>query len=264
MLDSITSINLQFLLEPYGSLLNGMIWGIPLKSSPEFFLSLKRTGLLHLVVLSGTNVNLILAYSFVLTSMFSKRLSILISLLILFIFIALVPKEAPIIRATIMGLLTSVALIFGRQIAVVYSLFLTALVMILFDFSLLSQISFQLSFAATLGVILASLVKKKFNSKLIEYLYENIKITFCTQLITFPIIFYHFKQISLIAPIANLLVGWIIEPILLIGLVGDIAGLIYRPLAFIPMIFAQGLLIYFVSVVYFLSNLTFGFLDFSK
>jgi competence protein ComEC len=193
--------------------------------------------------------------------MFSKRISILIALLILIIFITLVPLQAPVIRAFIMGLLTLVAFAFGRQIIVIYTLFLTGLVMVILDSKVLSTVSFQLSFAATLGVIISSKVKFRLNSKFLQIIIENIKISIAAQLFTFPIIMVHFKQISLVAPLTNLLISWTMEPILLFGFLGDLLGLIWRPFSYIPLSICQGLLIYFMSVVSLLQKIPFGFID---
>jgi competence protein ComEC len=261
MLESFLALNQHFLIEPYSSILNGMIWGVPLKTSKSLYTAFNHTGLLHMVVLSGTNVNFILSYTYTLTSVFSKKVSILISLLILFIFISLVPLEAPMTRALIMGVLTSVSFLFGRQIITLYSLLLAFILMIVIDPKSISTVSFQLSFAATIGIILSSKLNGIFDNKFFQFIFSNIKITLAAELFTLPIIMYHFRQVSLIAPISNILVAWTVEPILIFGFIGDILGIIWQPLGYIPLVLCQGILMYFMSVVYFLEKIPFGFID---
>ncbi len=127
MVDSsfFASVINDYLPEPQSSLLNGIIFGINLKTSKTFYETLKAVGLLHLVVLSGMNITILAVIIESITRYFSKRISILITILIIIIFILFVGAEAPVIRAGFMGILTLVAILFGRKNIALYGLFLS-------------------------------------------------------------------------------------------------------------------------------------------
>ena len=149
-----TSVIDSYLPEPHASLLNGIIFGVNLKTTKEFYQQLKVVGLLHLVVLSGINITLLSSIISSSTKFLSKSLSTLITILLIISFVVFVGPQAPIIRATFMGLLTHVAIITGRKNFTLYALFLSLIFILIFWPEWLKTISLQLSYGATLGIIL--------------------------------------------------------------------------------------------------------------
>jgi len=57
--ESFAKIIRMYMSEPQASLLNGIIFGIQLTTSKDFYEALKQVGLLHIVVLSGINITLL-------------------------------------------------------------------------------------------------------------------------------------------------------------------------------------------------------------
>lgn len=160
-----TSVINSYLPEPHASLLNGILFGINLKTTKLFYQQLKMVGLLHIVVLSGINITLLGAIVAKLTSRFSRLTSSLLTILIIILFILFVGPQAPIIRASFMGVLTLVAIIYGRKNFVLYALFLSAVFILMFWPKWLTTVSFQLSYGATLGLsFLVKLMKKTPNT----------------------------------------------------------------------------------------------------
>ena len=127
-----TNVVNQYLPEPHASLLNGIIFGIPLKGDKTFYREIQAVGLLHIVVLSGTNITILAALITKLTSGFGKVISSVIIILSIVIFIAFVRPQAPIVRAGFMGVLTFVSILTGRKIIALYILFASALFTALF------------------------------------------------------------------------------------------------------------------------------------
>ena len=166
-----------------------------------------------------------------------------------------------------MGSFSLIAVYFGRREWGLLSLILTAGIMLLFDISLIKNLSFQLSFMATLGILLANRnIKCQFkinlSDQLIFTIKENIRLTLSAQIFTLPIILYHFHKISLIAPLANLLIEWVIQPIMILGFIISIIGWIYLPLAVIPGWITWALLTYLVTIVKFLGALPYASVSF--
>lgn len=251
-----TSVINNYLPEPQSSLLNGILFGINLRVTKTFYEQLKVVGLLHIVVLSGINITILAAIVGSVTNFFSKRMSLLITILIVILFIIFVQPKAPIVRAGFMGILTLVAIVYGRKTTVLYSIFLSLIFIGIFFPKWLTSVSLLLSYGATLGIIFFGQTTST------NWLWKELKVTLAAQLFTVPIIFIFFKQISLIAPISNVLVAPLIAPLMIFGLLTAVLGKISFLLGLIPAYICFGLLSYMVWVIEFLSKLPFVFVQF--
>ncbi|MFA6016934.1 MAG: ComEC/Rec2 family competence protein [Patescibacteria group bacterium] len=251
-----TNVINYYLPEPHASLLNGIIFGVNLKTTKEFYQQLKVVGLLHLVVLSGINITLLSSIISSSTKFLSKLLSTLITILLVFLFVIFVGPQAPIIRAAFMGILTHVAIITGRKNYTLYALFLSFIFISVFWPAWLKTVSLQLSYGATLGIILFGQTQSN------NYIWKNIKLTLAAQIFTVPIIFFYFKQISLIAPVSNLLVAETIPPLMVFGFLTAILGKISYFLGYIPSLICYGILSYLIWIIEVLAKLPFAFIQF--
>ena len=251
-----SSIINSYLPEPHSSLLSGIIFGVNLRTSKIFYEQLKAVGLLHLVVASGTNITILMTFIGSLTAIFGKRISCLITILSIFFFILFIGFQAPIIRAGVMSILTLVAILFGRKNYVLYSLLISLIFISLIFPKWLTSISLFLSYGATLGMIF-------FGPKPTENgITKELKTTLSAQLLTAPIIFLFFKQISLIAPLSNIMVAPTVPALMVFGFLTAILGKINYSLGLLPAYLCYGLLTYIIWVVKCLSNLPFAFIQF--
>lgn len=251
-----TSVINSYLPEPEASLLNGMIFGVSLKTTKEFYQQLKIVGLLHLVVLSGMNITLLAAMISSITKYFSKVISTMITILTIILFVIFVGPQAPIIRAAFMGILTHVAIITGRKNFVLYALFLSLIFIIVFWPSWLKTISLQLSYGATFGIILFG------QSRSNNFIWKNMRLTLAAQIFTVPIIFIYFRQISLISPLANLLVSEMIAPLMVFGFLTAFLGKISYFFGLVPSYICYGLLTYMVWIINMLAKIPFAYFAF--
>jgi len=264
-----TQVINNYLPEPHASLLNGILFGISLKTTKLFYHQLKITGLLHIVVLSGTNLTLLSSIVSQITLFLGKRLSALITILTIIFFILFVGIQAPIIRAGVMSILTLVAILTGRKAYALWFLFLSLLPLSLLHFFFpkkITLLSSLLSYGATLGIILFGQPKevkpKNQWEKLNLAIKKELKPSLAAQLFTAPIIFIYFKQISLIAPLSNLLVAPLIAPLMIFGFLTAILGKINYFLGLIPAYICYGILTYMIWVIELLSKLPFAFVQF--
>src|SRR3989338_3600844 len=251
-----TNVINSYLPEPEASLLNGIIFGVNLKTTKEFYQQLKIVGLLHLVVLSGINITLLSAMISSSTKFLSKRLSTLITILSIILFVIFVGPQAPIIRAAFMGLLTHVAIVTGKKNYTLYALFLSLIFILIFWPGWLKTVSLQLSYGATLGIVLFGQTQSK------NFIVKNLRLTLAAQIFTVPIIFLYFKQISLISPLANLLVAETIPPLMVFGFLTAILGKISYFLGYIPSLVSYGILSYLVWIIETLAKIPFMFVQF--
>ncbi|MDO8512934.1 MAG: ComEC/Rec2 family competence protein [bacterium] len=229
----------RLISEPYASLLNGILLGTKSGFGPDLYQAFKITGLMHIVAISGYNVTIIVNSFFVLAKPLALRLRMGLTLGLIILFIILTGGSASVIRAGIMGGLVVAARLFGRKALALNSLILAGFLMVAErPYILVHDIGFQLSVAATLGLVLFSPILKRVGERgvvklLPETFREALFSTLAAQVMTAPIIFYYFKNLSLVSPIANLLILPIIPLAMSIGFMVILAGLLYFPIGYV-------------------------------
>ena len=155
----------------------------------------------------------------------------------------LVGANAAVVRAAIMGGLSIFARQVGRRQHGLNTLAITAAGMALFNPRILGDIGFQLSVSATLGLILyAEAFSEAFNRSVSRWLSETTAVkltrpvgeyvlfTLAAQLVTLPVMAYHFGVISLVSLIANPLILPAQPPVMILGGLAVLFGLVYYPL----------------------------------
>jgi len=261
-----TSVLNHYLPEPHASLLNGILFGIPLKTSSEFYQQLRTVGLLHLVVLSGMNITLLSAIIANLTGFLNKKVSLLVSIVCIIGFILFVGPSASIIRAGVMGILVLWGVYLGKPTIALYSLLISLIFIALIWPQWLNTISLQLSYGATIGLLLfgkgkSNLSKKNNVGKFIHAVYQEFRISLAAQVFTAPLILFHFRQLSIVSPLANVVVSFIIGPLMIMGFLTAVLGRINFVLGLLPSLICFSLLQYIILVTSLLSSVPFAILQ---
>lgn len=279
-MEHITILINSYLPEPHASLLLGILFGKKLEVTQTFYDNLKKVGLIHIVVLSGMNITLL--SSFVIGAsihILGRRLSTILTIVCIVLFVLFVGIQPPLIRASIMGILSLVGLLLGRKTLALYTLFLSAIIMILIWHEWITSISFHLSFGATLGIILFGNVEgnntiipqtESLNNSpvhtlmksLYSYIDDELRVTLSAQIFTVPLIFFYFRQISFIAPLANILISFIIAPLMIIGLITVAVGSMWWYGGFVLSWICYGLIQWLVWIVEWLSKIPYGSVTF--
>lgn len=227
----------------------------------EFKAELTKTGTIHVVVVSGQNLMIVLGVFMALSRYIGRRRSLVLSVLAIFAYALIAGFAPPAVRAMIMVLAATLALFLGRQVSTLLALFLAAVLIVIFSPASLFTISFQLTFAATLGIVtLGQVLQKKFSR--VPFFGENAAISLSAFIFTGPIILYYFGRISLLAPIANILVAEAVFPIMILGFFLSIASLIFTPLAVFFAFLAFVPAHYFSLVVSFFARIDFGYFEY--
>ncbi|MBU1000602.1 ComEC/Rec2 family competence protein [Patescibacteria group bacterium] len=247
----------RFLPSPQAELLSGILLGQNKTLPATFKLNLRDTSTLHIVVASGQNLSLAAAFFLSLAGLIKRRNAIVLSLLAVVLYTLLTGAQVPVLRAAIMFSLASLAQIFGRQRDGWWMLTLTAGLMLLINPQWIIDLSFQLSFLATFGVVVVSPVLLKYLDK-IPIFGQDLAVTLSAQLMVTPIIVQNFHQISFVSLITNILVLWTIPFIMIGGAVMLILGTVLSLLGQLVGIGVNTLLTYFVYVVGFFASLPFA------
>ncbi len=223
-ISTFTSVINQVLPEPHAGLLAGILFGTKATLSKDFLDALTATGTLHIVALSGMNISILADLSITtFLRIVSRRIASLLTILIIIGFVWFVGPSASVVRAAIMGCLTLFAVLVGRPNWSIFSYILTVGIMLLVKPSWIGDLSFQLSALATLGIIL-------FGKKQKNFIQDTLQTTLSAQVFTIPLILVTFRRISLVAPLTNILIGWVIAPVTAIGMAGAILGWIWLPM----------------------------------
>jgi len=230
--------------QPEAALLNGILLGIESDIPDDIQQAFKDTGTAHIVAISGFNIALIAALFVMLFSrLFGNKPGAILAIFGIIFYTLLVGASASVVRAAFMGSLALLARQFGRRNLALNALFATALLMSLWTPFVLWDVGFQLSFAATLGLVLyAQPWQEAVKAFLLRFLPQNtveavigpfsdyFLLTFAAQLTTLPITIYHFGRLSLISFIANPFVLPAQPPIMILGGLAAILGKLYHPL----------------------------------
>lgn len=231
------------------ALLLGIVFGIKENMSASFMNSLRVSGVLHVIAASGMNVTLTAGFiSALLCLFFNRRIALFLSLFVVAFYATLAGLQPSIIRASVMGAIVFSARILGRQSSSAYSLFLAGFLMLFIDPSLISDVGFQLSFTATLGLLV---IRPLFTLHSIfeRAVFEDLATTISAQLATLPILLINFGSYSIFSIIVNALVLWTVPPLMVLGGIGAILGLLLAPLGTVFLYLCLPLLWFFEKIV---------------
>ena len=201
------------------------------------------TGIVHILSVSGSHISLLAAVIawIGLRLHLPQRVTAVLVILVIAIYSMLAGCVPPVIRSAIMGGLTFIALALGREKDARRILLLTGLVMLMLSPLLLFHISFQLSFAATAGLLYVAPVcgDGLMRCHIPGMLAAGLAITIAAQLVTLPFLAWYFHQVSVSALLANLLAVPILELIIVIALFGGILAAVLPFLGKLIFLFAS-------------------------
>jgi competence protein ComEC len=245
----------RVLPEPAAALANGMLLGIEGGIPPDLYDEYRTAGVAHVIVISGSNISLLACVmAFLIARPFGRRRSVPLIIAAVLLYVLLAGAEPPAVRAGIMAALLLVATALGRQSTAWVSLVAAALVMTIVNPLTLWDASFQLSFMATLGLVLFTpsmtaalerwLEDHSLGSRSVKVIRATAGLLIATvaaQILVTPLMLYYFGQWSLVSIPANLLVLPAQPPVMAGGMATLAGGLIWEPLgrilAAIPWLF---------------------------
>ncbi len=257
--------------QPESSLLAGILLGEDGNIPDPVQEAFRETGTAHLIAISGSNIAILIGLFIMLFRRWLPRpWAVLLASAAIFLYTLLVGAQASVVRAAVMGGMGLVgAELLGRRQAGVNSLALTAALMALFDPLVLWDLGFQLSFAATLGMILlGGPLQLKFTAWLARRLPseraqqiarpvgEYFLLTLAAQLATLPVILGSFGNISLSTVLANPLVLPVQPLVMILGGISLLAGWIWLPLGQLLAGLVWPLLAFTIRVVEWLGGLS--------
>ena len=244
----------EFIPEPESALAGGITVGDKQSLGKELKHDFRITGIIHIVVLSGYNIALIASFLFFLFGFFETRIAFVLSVLCIVLFAVMTGGGASIVRASAMGVLSLVAVQMGRTYAIMRALLIVAVVMVLWNpWIVVYDIAFQLSFMATLGLIVLYpiLYERLHFLPRVVHIDEVVVATLSAQIAVLPLIIYYMGDISFVALFVNILVVPLVPvAMLLVFLVGS-SGFVSATVASVFAYSAYALLHLIFMIVFF-------------
>jgi competence protein ComEC len=220
-----------------------------------------ETGTIHIVALSGYNISVISGNIISFLGLFlSQIFSSILAIILILLFILMTGATATAVRAGIMAGIILLARITGRNYLAGRALIIAGLLMICYDLRVVTDLSFQLSFLATGGILfIMPKIINWFRFLPIRFkIRETVATTFSATIAVLPILLYSTGIFSIISLPANVLILPIIPVTMFFSFLGGIFGYVL-PIVAIPFAFiAQLLLSYILFIVNFFSSLPFA------
>ncbi len=237
--------NLQsFNKEDVSHFLLGTMFGKKEYIPPPILNKFKKTSTMHLLAVSGLHVGIVLGFIWWVLSLFkiNENIKALLCIPFLILYAILTGLSPSSIRATIMAI---VFLTTYKRYNPLNSLGISAILMLTYNPYYLFTASFQMSFAAVLGILLLypkarklfpspqkikkwlytfNIPYKNYLSLAIEGIISSIIISGCAYIFISPIVAYYFNQISLVGIFTNILSAPLMFIILPLGMVSSILG----------------------------------------
>jgi competence protein ComEC len=212
--------------EPLASFGLGLLVGIRALIPKDMQTELTLVGLSHLVAVSGYNLTIIVAAVDRAFKKAGRGVALAVSLWLIIGFLIVTGASASIVRASIVSVLSLLASFYGRRFNPLTLILLTAGVTAAVEPAYLTDLGWLLSFLAFFGIlVVAPAVEARLHhpkSVLIRLFIES----FIAQILTLPLILFMFGQLSIVAPLSNLVILPLVPLAMGVSFLAGLAGMI--------------------------------------
>lgn len=234
-------------------LLNGIIFGGNQGLNTDFVKDLRSSGVMHVIAASGMNVTFVASFLIgIFGVIFHRKIAITIAIFGIIFYTFLSGLQPSIIRAAIMSILAFSASFFGRQNLSLVAIFITGYIMLLINPILLGDIGFQLSFLATLGILL---IKPIISMRGQNFIFDDLGTTIAAQVATLPILLSVFGSYGVLSIMVNAMLLWTVPILMILGSLALIFSIILEPLGKLFLFLTLPILFFFEETVTFFGNL---------
>jgi len=194
--------------------LKGIILADRTEMDSETVEDFNRSGMVHLLAISGTHIVVIFGMFYFLLMRFSplrfRKYAVMSSIAFIWMFAVFIGFGNSVIRSCIMLTVYFVYVLLQRKPDLLHSLSLSAMIILVVDTQQLFDVGFQLSFLAVLGIFWLNQPLLKYfprqNGYFKKLICNTITISLSAQLATLPLVLYYFHQFSLVSVPANILI----------------------------------------------------------
>jgi competence protein ComEC len=233
--------------EPQAALAQGLLLGKRSGIDQRTLEAFNRTGMAHVLAVSGFNVAVVAAaLSLLARRLVRRNIAAIIALLGIIVYAMIVGGGPSVVRATVMGGIVLIGVCLGRPSSALASLSVAGLLMTAHDPLILWDVGFQLSFLATLGLVLVIPVLSSPFGSLPSMARDGLTLTLAAQIATLPVVAVNFQQLPVLSLPANLLALPILPPIVVLSgvtaLVGAVSSGLGKVVGWVAWMFITSLL----------------------
>lgn len=225
--------------EPEAALGAGILLGVRSSIAPEVSDAFATAGLTHVVAISGWNIAIVVALVGAMLRPLERRpggrwLTAVVATLSVAGYVVLTGASPSVVRAGLMAGALLVGRFAGSRAHAASALGLAALVMLAAAPAVLWDVGFQLSLLATAGLIWFGRPIESRLGRWPPWIREPVALTLAAQLTTLPVVLVNFERVSIVAPLANVLVVPIVPLVMLFTAVAAVLGLVAEATAASP------------------------------
>lgn len=252
----ILKIHSKYLKSPSLEILGGIVFGDDAVSPPdEIKTSFINSGLLHILAASGMNVAFIFSFSFVILKFcrIPYKPRVIAGMLVVILYTFMTGLGASVVRASLMLLFVMCGKLIDRDAHNVSLLSFVAMLMLIYNPAYISDVSFQLSFFVTLGLLTTANVVTQKLTKIPDWLKIPILIPVVAQIWVAPIQMFYFNTFTLYSIFANIVVSPLLSVISFCGFITSL--LLVIPKIFVPICaIVDYILNYLLILLVYISN----------
>ena len=221
----------------------GILIGYDEHLQAEIAESFQKSSLSHLLAVSGAHISyIVIGTSYLLSKLkIPKKIRNIFIALFLVFFMYLTSFTPSVMRASIMGIISILAFVFGKKYDLQTSMSISILLILMYNPYQILDIGLLLSYFATIGIISFLSFRKKRSkqdrnrreNKIVQLMKELVGITIFANIFVMPITLYHFNTISLSFILSNLVAGILIGPITIGGFIIILLSFIHLKFAYI-------------------------------
>lgn len=236
--DRARQVLLRSLPEPQASLAVGILLGLQSTIPPDVSATFSATGTSHILVISGWNITIIATALYAVAGRLRLARNVAFWAIIgcIWVYTLFVGATATVIRAAVMGTIVVVGQRLDRPAYAWTTLLAACWAMTIWNPQTLWDLGFQLSALATASLFAygsgteALLLRTPLRAGWLDWAREALTATLAAQILALPLILYHFGNLSIIAPVANVILLPMVPYAMLFGAIALFSGLIWLPL----------------------------------
>ncbi len=229
--------------EPAASLLTGILLGVETGIPSALADDFAATGTTHIIAISGFNITIIAGIFAALSlRLVGRRRATWVAIGGVVLYTFFVGASAAVVRAAIMGIIYLLGRHLGRATFAPASLGAAAVLMTVINPLVLWDVGFQLSFAATVGLVLytgplerfvlrllARVTSRRQAERAVGWLSEGVLVTIAAQITTLPLLLVTFHRLSLVTLLTNLMILPAQPAVMILGGMATLVGLLWLP-----------------------------------
>ncbi len=208
----------KILSKDISSVFIGLVLGDTSEISEETIEDFRNSNMSHILAVSGMHMSYLILLSIQLFGkILGKKQAYIVSIILIIFYMFLTGFSASIIRSGVMGIILIISKIIYKNNDIFTNIAISSLIILIKNPYSILDLSFQFSFGGTIGIILfQKFISKKFLEKILrsKKIIEILSVTISAQIVILPISIFQFNTLNIYFVLSNLIIGFIIGPVM--------------------------------------------------